>query len=81
MNMDCITFRSITLAQRAQKLLQRSGVPTALQRTPRDLEQSGCGYCLRLRPSDRQRATQILTRAGITYRGIYGTQTGEEARR
>lgn len=80
MNMDIITFRSITPAQRAQNLLQKGGVPTQLQRTPRHLEPSGCGYCLRLRPTDRKRAVDLLTQAGIGYRGIYGTQT-EEVRR
>lgn len=81
MNMDDIFFRSITPAQRAQRLLQSHGVATTLQRTPRAREPSGCGYCLRLRSTDTKRAMQILTRAGIAYRVSDGAQTGAEGSR
>ncbi len=66
-----ITFRSVTPAQRAQSLLQRSGTLCRLQRTPRYLESQGCGYGLRLSLSDAPGALERLRSAGIDYRKVY----------
>lgn len=38
-----VTFRSITFAQRGQNVLRSAGVPVQLQRTPRWMEEKGCG--------------------------------------
>lgn len=78
MNKDCITFRSITPAQRAQYVLRQGGVETALQRTPRYMDRKGCGYCLRIRPGDRDRALGLLTRAGIEYWNVFPGDAGEK---
>ena len=77
MRMDYITFRSVTPAQRAQRILRQVGMDTILQRTPRWMEERGCGYCLRLRGEWRA-AAAALDRAGIEYRKIY-RQTGDHA--
>lgn len=75
MEMDYITFRSITPAQRGQRLLQQNGIATTLMRTPRALEDKGCGYALRLRSEHMDRAVGLLNRAQIPYRKVYpGTQ-------
>lgn len=69
---DCyITFRSVTPAQRAEGLLRRTGVDCKLQRTPRWMEEQGCGYSLRLHQKDAQSAGQILKNNGVSYRKIY----------
>lgn len=60
MRKDCITFRSITPAQRAQRILRRNGVETALQRTPSALQERGCGYCLRVAAADTAQAERLL---------------------
>ena len=52
MRSDYITFRSVTVAQRGERLLKNSGIDCILQRTPRWMEERGCGYCLRVRPTD-----------------------------
>lgn len=78
MNQDCITFRSITPAQRAQNVLRQAGVDTGLQRTPRYMDGKGCGYCLRVRPRDRDRALGLLTRAGIEYWNVFPGDTAGE---
>ena len=75
MNRVFITFRSITPAQWAQRVLRRGGLDTVLQRTPRQLEQRGCGYCLRLRPEDRGHAIQLLQESGIQFNKVF-TQEG-----
>lgn len=66
-----ITFRSVTPAQRAQSLLQRSGTACRLQRTPRNLESQGCGYGLRVPLPNASDALQRLRGAGIDYRKVY----------
>ena len=63
----CITFRSVTLAQRGERTLRGGGVECTLQRTPRWMEERGCGYCLRLRPQDATRGVQLLKASGVTY--------------
>ena len=69
---DCfITFRSVTAAQRGEGTLRRQGIDAALQRTPRWMEEQGCGYSLRLRRSDMNRAAGMLKNAGIAFRKVY----------
>ena len=71
MNVYYLTFRSVTPAQRGESLLRKYGYRCLLQRTPKWMQENGCGYCLRL-PTDRIReAAQILERAGIPYRKVY----------
>ena len=78
MNMYVITFRSVTLAQRGERVLTEAGQHCALARTPRWMEERGCGYSLRLRGSEWRSAAAALDRAGVEYRKIY-RQTGEKA--
>jgi hypothetical protein len=40
------------------------------------MEQKGCGYCLRLRPEQRQLALQLLQHTGIQYGKIYADIDG-----
>lgn len=68
-----ITFRSVTLAQRGERTLHRGGVDCALQRTPRWLEERGCGYCLRLRSRDTQKAVELLRGNGVGFGKVFAT--------
>ena len=66
-----ITFRSVTPAQRGESMLRRVGIDCVLTRTPRAMEEQGCGYSLRLRPVDAARAAAVLRQHQISYRKIY----------
>ena len=66
-----ITFRSVTFAQKAERLLKKSGISCMMQRTPRELSQRGCGYCLRLRGGDAMAAVQLLREHEISYGKTY----------
>lgn len=66
-----ITFRSITPAQRGEGALGKNGIPCALQRTPRWMQEQGCGYSLKLPFTEIYRAATILTENEIAYRKIY----------
>lgn len=66
-----ITFRSVTYAQRGERILQGNGIRCTLRRTPRWMEQQGCGYCLRLGADGVRPALQLLQKEGIPYRKVY----------
>ena len=66
-----ITFRSVTFAQRGEKALSSAGIRCTLLRTPRWMEEQGCGYCLRLWTEDPMPALQLLRRNRILMRKIY----------
>ena len=71
MNVYYITFRSVTFAQRGEEILRRGGISSVLQRTPRWMEEQGCGYCLRLRTDDVQTSAALLRGSRIPFRKIY----------
>ena len=66
-----ITFRSVTYAQRGERLLMEQGIRCTVQRTPRWMEEQGCGYALRLRTGEIRRAAEALRAAGLPLRKIY----------
>ena len=70
--LDCfITFRSVTFAQRGENELKRAGVFCSIQRTPRWMEEQGCGYSIRLRCQDITAAAGMLKHKQIPYRKVY----------
>ena len=66
-----ITVRSVTFGQRAESVLRKGGIPCTLQRTPRWMEEQGCGYCLRLHTADILPAVQMLRNAQVPYQRVY----------
>lgn len=71
MNSYCITFRSVTPAQKGEQLLRKFGYRPMLQRTPRWMEEKGCGYCLRLQTDRLGEITGLLRKNGVDFRKIY----------
>ena len=70
--MDCfITFRSVTFAQHGQRVLENVGIQCQIQRTPRWMEEQGCGYCLRVWTQDARRPVKLLEEARIPLRRVY----------
>lgn len=66
-----ITFRSVTPAQRAEGVLKRAGIDCTTQRTPRWMEEKGCGYSVRMDCSDMMAASMFLRNAGVSFRKAY----------
>lgn len=66
-----ITFRSVTHAQRAEKLLSSGNIRCSLQRTPRWMEAQGCGYALRIWAEGPETSLQLLRNNGIPMRRLY----------
>ena len=77
MNLDwLVTFRSVTYAQRGERLLQRKGINCALRRTPRELSQRGCGYCLAIRGRDAMAAVELLRENEVPFGKVYARTAG-----
>ena len=66
-----ITFRSVTHAQRGEKVLSGGGIRCNLLRTPRWMEEQGCGYCLRLWTRDATPAVELLRQNQVPMRKLY----------
>ena len=60
-----ITFRSVTPAQRAERILKHSGFSCNVRRTPRWMEVQGCGYGLQVPFSDAKSCVQLLKQAEV----------------
>ena len=71
MRFHYITFRSVTFAQRAEKLLNRHSFRVSLMRTPRWMEEQGCGYALKLRAGDILQVVALLRENRIQLRKVY----------
>lgn len=71
MKVYLITFRSVTYAQRGERLMNRAGLRCSVQRTPRWMEEQGCGYSLRVQTDDIARAVRILRGEQLPLRKVY----------
>ncbi len=60
-----LTYRSLTYAQRAARLLERAGVTGTLSRVPKDASARGCAYCVAVPARHRDRALGVLSKAGF----------------
>ena len=66
-----ITFRAVTYAQRGERLLNRAGMRCTLGRTPRWMEEQGCGYSLRVQTDSIARAVSLLRAEQLPLRKVY----------
>lgn len=69
-----ITFRSVTHAQRGERLLSERGIRCILRRTPRWMEAQGCGYCLQMTLAEILPPVELLRSRGIPMRKVYVRQ-------
>ncbi|MBO5953146.1 MAG: DUF3343 domain-containing protein [Oscillospiraceae bacterium] len=73
-----VTFRSVTFAQRGESVLRRAGINCSLQRTPRWMEEQGCGYCLRIQQRDAAAAVELFRQRQVAFRKVYRQSDGAE---
>ena len=71
MGLYYITFRSVTYAQRGEKLLSRKNHRVSLMRTPRWMEEQGCGYALKLWTNDIRQPLKLLRENNLQLRRVY----------
>lgn len=78
--LEClITFRSVTPAQRGEAILKRAGFYCVLSRTPKWMEEQGCGYSLRVRHGQVQGCVQKLRQENVSFRKVYLLRQGDRA--
>ena len=80
MNVYFITFRSVTLAQRGESVLKEAGQPCTLMRSPRWMEERGCGYALRLRCARIEPWVELFQHRGVGFRKVYRRMEDGEVR-
>lgn len=68
--------RSVTYAQRMQRVLERSGLRCQIARAPRDLTDRGCAYVLRVSAPDLSQALIALHRESLDPVQIFLYQHG-----
>lgn len=66
-----ITFRSITQAQRAERVFARAGIGCILRRTPRWMEERGCGYGVEVKVAELKDGLAVLRQEKIPFRKSY----------
>ena len=71
-----ILARSVTYAQRMQKLLGQAGIRCQISRAPRDLTDLGCAYILRLDEKNVAQALTILRLEGFDPHRLFLTSQG-----
>ncbi len=78
MDVFYITFRSITAAQRGERTLKEAGMSAAMQRTPRWMQDRGCGYCLKLSGRKGPQAVQLLRQRSVSFTKVYAAGAAGE---
>lgn len=71
MGLYYITFRSVTFAQRGEKLLTQRNLRVSLMRTPRWMEEQGCGYALKIWTRDLPAVLKLMQENGVRLRKVY----------
>ena len=66
-----ITFRSVTFAQRGERVLTEKGIRCTLLRTPKWMQEQGCGYSLRLWTDRIPAAVELLRKNKVPLRKVY----------
>ena len=66
-----LTFRSITQAQRAERAYMNAGISVILRRTPRWMEERGCGYGVEVKCPELRMGLEVLRREKIPFRKSY----------
>ncbi len=65
-----LTVKSLTYAQKGQRLLEQYWIHASVIRTPEQIARRGCSYALLVR-NDSDRAAKLLEQAGIQVLGRY----------
>lgn len=71
-----ILCQSLTHSIRAERVLQRAGIPAGMMRLPNNISTAGCAYGVRLPQHTRSRALAVLHSAGIDYQKLYMLSPG-----
>lgn len=74
MSVYWITFRSLTHAQRAARLLERKGLTATVVRVPQGMSEHGCAYAVTLRGRPEE-AMKLLRLNGLRPGKLFERET------
>ena len=66
-----LPFRSITQAQRAERAYAKMGMTCTMRRTPRWMEERGCGYGEEVKCPALHTGLEVLRREKLPFRKSY----------
>ena len=66
----CTSVFPIIFQPEIRRALEQAGLPAQVLRTPRALQEQGCGYCVRA-PAEPEAIRQLLTAERIAFRRLY----------
>ena len=66
-----ITFRSITYAQRGEQVFHTGGFRCRLRRTPRWMEERGCGYGVSVSLPSLEEGIRLLKQNQVPWRKVW----------
>ena len=65
------TFYSVTQAQAAVRALDRESIPSKMMRTPKGLQNQGCGYSISVRSGFYIQAKDRLEGSRVPFHRVY----------
>jgi len=65
MNYYLITCRSLTYAQKTAAALERAGITSHIIRSPKSIEEGGCGYSVKVSEHRLKDSLQVLRRSEL----------------
>ena len=63
--------RSLTYAQKAAKALERAGITVSVTRTPQEISEKGCSYCVKVPERRLSQSLVTLKNSGLSPNKVY----------
>lgn len=70
MSHHIIILRSLTYAQRAERLLERAGIYSSVKKAPQNASSEGCAYGVMVRSKNLSEAQRVLMQNSITVQKV-----------
>ena len=66
-----IIFKSVTYAQRAERLLAKNGIVSNVMKAPFGRNSGACAYAVRINDKNIVKALGIIKESGLSYTDMY----------
>lgn len=71
-----LSFRSVTSAMEALRVLTGNGIHANLRRTPETIRSRGCGYSLAVPERKGEEAMNLLRQKGVSFEKVFRRMQG-----
>ncbi len=66
-----VVYKSITVANRAKRLLEKEKIKASVILLPQSFNIKGCSYSVKIKAADKERMLEISERFKLKIRGIF----------